>query len=86
MQHAVSHSYTCIIPTRRCLDRIQNLGLYKLSTLDDLATGVGIVGLAVGLEEFGHVDFGSSENLGFADVDVVEGVNALFVVSVIGLV
>jgi hypothetical protein len=62
---------------RTRLDRSENLGLDKVTTLHDLGAGVGVGGLAVGLEQLGHVKLGGLEDLGLADVDVVQGVDAL---------
>ena len=59
----------------------KHLGLYKVTTLDNLVTSVGVGGLAVHLEQLGRVKFGGTQNLGLADVDVVEGVDALACVS-----
>jgi hypothetical protein len=62
---------------RTRLDRSENLGLNKVTTLHDLGAGVDVGGLAVGLEQLGHVKLGGLEDLGLADVDVVQGVDAL---------
>jgi hypothetical protein len=61
------------------LDGSQDLGLNKVTALDDLGTSVDIHGLTVGLEELRHVEFRSSEDLDLSDVDVVERVDTLSV-------
>lgn len=75
------------------LNRSKNLGLDKVTTLDDLGTSVGLIispdillagllsthvsGLAVGLEQFRHVKLWRLQDLGFSNVNVVKGVDAL---------
>lgn len=61
------------------LDRSKNLWLDKVTTLDNLVSSASIGNLSVCLEQLGHVELGSLEDLGLSDVDVVQWVDSLHV-------